>query len=225
MTIRVKMTILFVSALLGGCASHIECGTSSSLSMENRSGIKHIGILINDSTFKVKYAPNKSMMGSTIVGGYALTMVENSIAQQKDVKTAEILFESCLSGFDIKNVLFKNLSQALEQYGYHNTQVVSSLDEAQKLKIDSVIVCEITEWGISSYPQVTPYQDAAAAYMEMKIKLFQLPAADSVWSYVLTYFHEKRDMSDLKTKEILLKELNEMNFDVSGRIINRLFNS
>jgi hypothetical protein len=196
--------------------------------------IQNIGILVNDSPFKLKYDSEQNMpVGSAFVGalfggpiGAALAAgIEGRLAEVGKEKKAVTYSETFLTDFSMKEVLAQKFSLRLEQYGYSNIKTVSSLEEAKSMNLDTVVVCDVAEWGINRYPQADGSKDSVAVYMRMTVKLIQPQSQAPIWSYILTYLQKERKLPELETKTILIEDLQTMMSAVSEKTTNRLFNS
>jgi hypothetical protein len=211
--------------LLSGCVNNIKQGVLVPLTPDNRSAIKHIGIVVKDSPFKVKYASDKDMGTSAMIGGLILVGIEGSVRKTEDEKTAQMLYENISSSFDIKERAAKAIQSEFKAHGYEQISILSSEQQAVPQNIDTLLVCEISGWGVSIYPQVEP-DKSVSTYADMTLKLSRLPEMKRVWEYSGIYLNrDRRTLIDFQKPDILTKDMDILLTSLSKKVISRLMNS
>jgi hypothetical protein len=211
--------------LFSGCGQNIKHGIKISLTPENRSKIKNIGIIVKDSPFRVKYTSNKEMTGSAALGGLIGVAIEGDACKKEDDKLAQQIYAKISPEYDVKEKLAQNIQSELKTYGFEKASIFSSKEQAIQQNMDTMLVCEILEWGVSIYPAAKT-SDSVSTYIDLTVDISMLPEGKLVWEYSNIYFNrDLRTLSDFQKKDVLIKDLDKMFTPLSRKILNRLMNS
>lgn len=211
--------------LLSGCGQNIKHGIKISLTPENRSKIKNIGIVVKESPFRVKYTTNKDMTGSAAAAGLIGVAIEGDICKKEDDKLARQIYGNISSEYDIKESVAEAIQSELKFHGYEKASILSSKEHAIQQNIDTLLICEILEWGVSVYPAVKP-SNSVSTYIDVTVGISLLSEDKLIGEYSNIYFNQDlRTINDFQNKDVLIKDLDKMFTPFASKILNRLMNS